>query len=333
MNSANSKIPEILILIMLLSFQVAWAQPDTLSITLENVKYAYPVSYLPVKMEDQDLRMAYMDVRPGGKGNGRTVMLFHGKNFAGYYWTNVVRALTEAGFRVIVPDQIGFGKSSKPFIHYSFHELARQNKILLDSLGAGKVIVLGHSMGGMLATRFALLYPDRVEELILENPIGLEDYRAFVPYTTPEDQYATELKATAQSIRQYYQSSYFPSWKPDYEWLVKIAAGITRSADFPRAAKVSALTYQMIYEQPVVYEFPLLKVPTTLIIGTQDRTIVGKNRLNKELQQRYGDYKKLGKEITSKIPAGTLIELNAGHIPHIEIPQEFINSLLTAVKN
>jgi pimeloyl-ACP methyl ester carboxylesterase len=273
-----------------------------------------------------------MDVQPSGKGNGRTVMLFHGKNFAGYYWTNVIQALTRAGFRVIVPDQIGFGKSSKPFIQYSFHELARQNKKLLDSLKAGKVIVVGHSMGGMLATRFALLYPDRVEKLILENPIGLEDYRTFVPYTSPEEQYQTELKTTAQSIRQYYQSSYFPSWKPEYERLVEIAAGVTRSADFPRYAKVAALTYQMIYEQPVVYELPLLKVATTLVIGTQDRTIVGKGKLSKELQQRYGNYTMLGKEISAKIPGSTLVELNAGHIPHLEKPEDFIKALMASLK-
>ena len=318
--------------VLLATFKVAFSQSDTLSITLENVKYSYPVNLFPLKIENQDLRMAYMDVPPAGKGNGRTVMLFHGKNFAGYYWTNVIRALTKAGFRVIVPDQIGFGKSSKPFIRYSFHELAHQNKKLLDSLAVGKITVVGHSMGGMLATRFALLYPDRVEKLILENPIGLEDYRTFVPYTSPEEQYQAELKATAQSIRQYYQGSYFPSWKPEYEWLVEIAAGVTRSADFPRAAKVAALTYEMIYEQPVVYEFPLLKVPTTLIIGTEDRTIVGKNKLSKDLQQRYGNYKVLGKEISAKIPGSTLVELNAGHIPHIEKPEEFIKALLTAVR-
>jgi pimeloyl-ACP methyl ester carboxylesterase len=322
----------LILCIFLAASQVAFPQSDTLSITLENVKYAYPVNLFPLKMENQDLRLAYMDVQPSGKGNGRTVMLFHGKNFAGYYWTNVIQALTRAGFRVIVPDQIGFGKSSKPFIQYSFHELARQNKKLLDSLKAGKVIVVGHSMGGMLATRFALLYPDRVEKLILENPIGLEDYRTFVPYTSPEEQYQTELKTTAQSIRQYYQSSYFSSWKPEYERLVEIAAGVTRSADFPRYAKVAALTYQMIYEQPVVYELPLLKVATTLVIGTQDRTIVGKGKLSKELQQRYGNYTMLGKEISAKIPGSTLVELNAGHIPHLEKPEDFIKALMASLK-
>lgn len=189
-----------------------YAQPDTLSITLENVHYPYPVKFFSVEIGCQDLRMAYMDVPPHATPNGKTILLFHGKNFGGYYWSVVIRKLTEAGYRVLVPDQIGFGRSSKPLIHYSFHLLATQNKKLMDSLGIERAVVLGHSMGGMLATRFALMYPHRVEKLILENPIGLEDYRSIIPYVTLEEQYKMELEATAASIKRYYQNSYFPTW-------------------------------------------------------------------------------------------------------------------------
>lgn len=309
---------------------VAQAQKiDTLSITLENVKYAYPVKYLPISVEGQDIRMAYMDVAPTQMANGRTVMLFHGKNFGGYYWTEVIKALTSRGFRVIAPDQIGFGKSSKPFIHYSFHQMAAWNKALLDALGIQKASVLGHSMGGMLATRFALMYPEQTEKLLLENPIGLEDYRRFVPYINTDQQYATELKATAESIKKYYQSSYFTVWKPEYEELVRIAAGVTNSADFPRWAKVAAMTYTMIYEQPVVHEFINVRVPTVLFIGKEDKTIVGKGLLSPDQQVLYGQYRFLGKQTAAKIPGAKIIEFDGcGHIPHIEIPTEFNVALL-----
>jgi pimeloyl-ACP methyl ester carboxylesterase len=302
---------------------------DTLSITLENVKYGYPVKYFPIAVEGQDVRMAYMDVPPTQMANGRTVMLFHGKNFGGYYWTEVIKALTSRGFRVIVPDQIGFGKSSKPFIHYSFHQMAAWNKALLDTLGIQKASVLGHSMGGMLATRFALMYPGQTEKLLLENPIGLEDYRSFVPYVNTDQQYATELKATAESIKKYYQSSYFTIWKPEYEELVRIAAGVTNSADFPRWAKVAAMTYTMIYEQPVVHEFINVRVPTVLFIGKQDKTIVGKGLLSPDQQVLYGQYRFLGKQTAAKIPGAKIIEFDGcGHIPHVEIPTEFVVALL-----
>ncbi|WP_040625923.1 alpha/beta fold hydrolase [Mucilaginibacter paludis] len=302
---------------------------DSLSITLENVKYPYPVQFLPLKIEGQDVRMAYMDVKPAGVANGRVVILFHGKNFGGYYWTNVIKALTARGYRVIVPDQIGFGKSSKPFIHYSFHQFARNNHQLLDSLGIKKVTVLGHSMGGMLATRFTLMYPEMVEKLLLEDPIGLEDYRTFVPYTSAEQDYQTELKTTYQSVKKYYQTSYFTQWKPQYDELVRIGAGVTGSADFPRYAKVAALTFEMIYEQPVCYEFGLIKVPTVLFIGKQDKTIVGKALLKPEVQAQHGQYAILGPETAKKIPGCKLIEFdNCGHIPHWEVPELFLKALV-----
>ncbi|SFH29085.1 alpha/beta fold hydrolase [Pedobacter insulae] len=312
-----------------LSFNLSAQQQDTLSITLESVKYAYPIAYKDIRIEGQDITMAYMDIVPVSKSTGRTVMLFHGKNFGGYYWTNVIQALSNAGFRVIVPDQIGFGKSTKAFIHYSFHQLAEWNKELLDSLNVKRAIVLGHSMGGMLATRFALRYPDRTEKLLLENPIGLEDYKTFVPYVNTEKQYETELKATAQSIKAYYRNSYFTLWKAEYDELVRIAGGVTLSPDYPRWAKVAAMTFTMIYEQPVVYEFGNLEVPTVLFIGKEDKTIVGKGLLSPAVQAQHGQYKLLGKQTAAKIPGAKLIEFDGvGHIPHLEAPTEFLIALL-----
>jgi pimeloyl-ACP methyl ester carboxylesterase len=319
-------------LLLCLSMSVYAQKADTLSITLENVKYAYPVKYFPIHTEGQDVRMAYMDVAPTQNPNGKTVVLLHGKNFGGYYWTNVIKALTGRGYRVVVPDQIGFGKSSKPYIHYSFHQLARWNKALLDTLGIQKANILGHSMGGMLATRFALMYPQNTEKLLLEDPIGLEDYRQFVPYANTEEQYQTELKSTAESIKKYYQGSYFTMWKPEYDELVRIGAGVTFSAEYPRWAKVAAMTFTMIYEQPVVHEFQNITVPTILFIGKEDKTIVGKGLLSPAEQALHGQYKILGKQTAAKIPKAKLIEFDGcGHIPHLEIATEFTVALLGAL--
>lgn len=319
----------LLVALTTLSLTATYAQKiDTLSINLENVKYPYALKYLPLNIDGQDIKMAYMDVSPTIKPNGRTIMLFHGKNFGGYYWGNVIRALTGVGFRVIAPDQIGFGRSSKPVINYTFEQLVNWNKKLLDTLGIQKTSILGHSMGGMLATRFALMYPERMDKLLLENPIGLEDYKTFVPPSTVEEQYQRELKNTAESIRQYYRTSYFTVWKPDYEYLVNIGAGVTFSADFPRYAKVAALTYNMIYNQPVVDEFRNLKVPTILFIGKDDKTIVGKGLLNPDQQAIHGLYRFLGKNTALKIPGSKIVEFDAcGHIPHIEITTEFLVAL------
>ena len=83
---------------------------------------------------------------------------------------------------------------------------------------------------------------------------------------------------------------------------VAIGANVNKSADFPRYAMVSALTYEMIYEQPVCYEFADIKVPTLLFIGKDDNTIVGKALLSPEQQAQHGQYSKLGPETAQKIP-------------------------------
>ncbi|GAA4105262.1 alpha/beta hydrolase [Mucilaginibacter panaciglaebae] len=300
---------------------------DSLSITLSNLKYPYPVNFLMVKAEGQNIRMAYMDVKPA-KPNGKTIMLFHGKNFGGYYWTNVIKALSAKGYRVVVPDQVGFGKSDKSLIHYSFHLLAQFNKQLLGRLGIVHITLMGHSMGGMLATRFTLMYPNVVDKLLLEDPIGLEDYRTFVPYVNIDQEYQTELKANYQSIKKYYSGSYFTTWKPDYDYLVNIASGPGKSRNFARYAKVAALTHAMIYEQPVCYEFGRIKVPAVLFIGKEDNTIVGKALLSADEKAKHGQYKVLGPQTAHKIPNCKLVEFDhCKHIPHIEVAGRFLEAL------
>lgn len=297
----------------------------------QDLEYPYPVHYVHLTIEQQPVKMAYMDVKPP-KANGKTVMLLHGKNFNGYYWKEVIAFLSAAGYRVIVPDQVGWGFSDKPNIHYSFHLLADNTHHLLDSLGIKKVSLLAHSMGGMLGTRFTLMYPDMVERLIYENPIGLEDYKTFVPYHSVDEQYANELKATKESLKKY-QGSYYPQWKEAYQPYVDAQYAALQLPDFKTATWASALTYQMIYEQPVVYELKNIRVPTLAIIGQEDRTIVGKNLLDKESIQKHGQYPLLGKQLQQNIKGSKLVELKGvGHIPHIQSPEIFREKVLEFLK-
>jgi pimeloyl-ACP methyl ester carboxylesterase len=291
------------------------------------VKYPYAVKFFNLKIENKAAKMAYMDALPT-QANGQTVILFHGKNFNGYYWKDVAASLTKRGFRVVIPDQIGWGKSGKPNVHYSFHLLAANSKKLLDALGVKKAVVIGHSIGGMLATRFALMYPETVSKLILENPIGLEDYRTFVPYASFEELLKSEQAQTYESLKKY-QQTYYPVWKPEYEQYVQAQAESLIRPDAPQAAVANALTSLMAYEQPVVYEFKNLTMPTLLIIGQTDRTVLGKNRLPQSEQNKYGQYPELGRKLKSEIPDSKLVEFeNVGHIPHVQVFDEFISAVL-----
>ncbi|MPS75126.1 MAG: alpha/beta hydrolase [Chryseobacterium sp.] len=325
-----------IIAFLILSFNYLSAQHrPVLDIMLTNYEYPYPVHFLDFKSQNQDLKMAYMDVKPE-KSNGKTVVLLHGKNFNGAYWKTTIQALAKEGFRVIVPDQIGFGKSSKPTgYQFSFQQLAQNTKAVLDDLKLDKIYLLGHSMGGMLATRFALMYPETVEKLILENPIGLEDWKLVAPYTSIDKNFQTELKADYESAKKYQSNFYYDNqWKPEYDEWVYLLTGWTKSPDYPKVALVNAKTSDMIFTQPVVYEFQNLNVPTLLIIGTRDRTAIGKaNVKDPKIAETMGRYDLLGKATQQKIKGSKLVEIeNVGHLPHIEVFEQFIKPVTEFLK-
>ncbi len=308
--------------------------PEILDAELSDYVYPYPVQYIPLKNENIACQMAYMDVAPKQINPTKpAVVLLHGKNFMGAYWRQTIKYLSGLGYRVIVPDQIGFGKSSKPSLHYSFHQLATNTRHLLDTLGVSKAIVVGHSMGGMLATRFALMYPEVVTKLVLENPIGLEDYRTLVPYSTLDAAYQRELKTTEESISSYFKT-YFPEWLPEYEEWVKVPAAQTRSKDYATVALASAQTYDMIFQQPIIYELEQLQMPTLLIIGQADRTVVGKAAIkDKAVLARAGNYPTLGRKAVNQIRSSKLVGLpNVGHIPHLQTPDAFYKALTNFIK-
>jgi len=307
-------------------------EPDSkyepLGIAMENYEYPYPVNFMPLEIEGQSVRMAFMDVPPQGEPNGQTVLLFHGKNFFGAYWKKTIEFLSGKGYRVIVPDQIGFGKSSKPEINYTFHLLAANTKKLLDELGVEQTSVIGHSMGGMLATRFALMYPETTFELILENPIGLEDYRLKVPYTPVDKAFQNILNYTEEGLRKYHKT-YYAEWKPEYDEYVLVHYRWTLSGEYPRLAMASALTFDMVYTQPVVYEFDQLKMRTLLVIGQEDRTTLGRGSVSDQVLATLGQYPELGRATAEKIPLAKLVELdNIGHIPHFEATERFHREIL-----
>jgi pimeloyl-ACP methyl ester carboxylesterase len=302
------------------------------NITAQNLQYPFPVKYITIDVEGQNAKMAYMDVKPATP-NGQSVILMHGKNFTAYYWKDVIISLNNAGYRVIAPDQLGWGLSTKPNTKYTFEMLAHNNRLLLDSLEIDKATVIGHSMGGMLATRFALLFPERTSKLILENPLGLEDYRKFVPYKPIEHQFKKEQSATYATYKKY-QQSYYPVWKPRYEQYVIAQAHPLKQKDFSTVAWVNALTYQMIYEQPVLYEFNKLSMPVLFVVGQLDRTVLGKDMINVKKQNLHGNFPVLASKASKKIKGSKVIILpGIGHIPHIQNNPIFINKILPFLKS
>jgi pimeloyl-ACP methyl ester carboxylesterase len=298
---------------------------------LQGFNYPEPVEQYDFTSQGVALHMAYMDIKPE-HANGRTAVLLHGKNFCAATWDATIHRLSDAGYRVIAPDQIGFCKSSKPeHYQYSFQQLARNTHALLASLGVTDATVIGHSTGGMLAIRYALMYPHETQQLVLVNPIGLEDWKAKgVPSLSVDQWYERELKTTADGIRRYEQATYYAGqWRADYEPWVQMLAGMYRGPGKQIVAWNSALLYDMIYTQPVVYELSQLSMPTLLLIGQKDTTAIGKDAAPPEVRAKIGLYPELGKAAAKAIPHATLVEFaGLGHAPQMQDPQAFHKALL-----
>lgn len=296
---------------------------EPLGARMEGFPYPNPVQHFPVSLESQPLQMAYMDVAPSGTPNGRTALLFHGRNFGGYYWADTIRFLSGKGYRVVVPDQIGFGKSSKPDLGLSFHAGADHTRRLLDHLKVDKVVLVAHSMGSMFGVRFALMFPDRVEQLVLEGPIGLEDYRLKVPYATKEDLAKEAASMSREAIDRFYRG-YFAYWKPDYQVFADVAWRWNIGPDADLLARIAAQTYRMAYEQPVVYELPRLRMPVLIVAGVKDRAAIGRNRVAPEVRETMGRFTDLVPVAVRAIPGARGERLDdVGHIPHLETTDRF----------
>lgn len=286
------------------------------AIDYSNVPYPYPVDYLDVVVKGRHLRMAYMDAAPVGTPNGRVVVFFHGFNFAGYAFGPTMERLRNAGFRTIAIDRIGFGRSSKPIMEYDFHIPARNTKRLLDHLGIERAGIVGHSMGGMVASRFAMTYPDVTSHVVFMNQIGLADSRPGREWNepsydgtkpTPQEHYEIVLRG---QMRYYNQG-----WKPEYLQWVEAPFGLIYSGEFDRWQQVRAHLGQAITWDPVVYDWQHISSKALVIGGADD-----------QLRRDFAaDARRVAETLQN---AELVLYAGIGHNPQFEHPEPFHADLI-----
>ena len=280
------------------------------AIDYSNVPYPHPVSYLDVLAYGQSYRMAYMDVAPTGEANGRTVMLFHGMNFTGAAFAPTIEALSSAGFRVIAIDRLGWGRSSKPLIHYRLGLWTSHAKALLDHLGIDRAAVLGHSMGGMVVTRFAFSYPETTTHVVMVNQIGLSDSRPRRPWSDPYESFEGSAGTSYRSVLGTHLRYYPNGWRPEYMDGVRVQYGLTLSGDWPHMSRVWAMLRQVISDDPVVYDWQHVGVKALVIGGADDRLVA--------------DFPAAARHVAEELQNAELVLFaGIGHNPFVEIPDRF----------
>ncbi|KAF4981141.1 hypothetical protein FZEAL_3011 [Fusarium zealandicum] len=292
-----------------------------------NYTYPWPVKLFRFNSQLQELEMAFMDILPRGESNGKTVILLHGKNFCGPTWHVTIQELHRKGYRVIVPDQIGFCKSSKPSSYqFSLQQLAWNTCGLLDALDVGNVTVIGHSLGGMLAARYSLQYAESVDEMVMIGPVGMEDYvKKGVPNPSFDSLAEAERALSYDSIREYEQATYYVGeWKDSYDTWVSMLIDIYNGSERENYVRNQAQIVEMVLSQPIVHQLKDIKVRTLVMVGTEDNAAIGGQWASPIVAEKLGHFEILGREITDIIPNSDLIEFpGLGHAPQISDPWPF----------
>lgn len=300
-----------------------------------NFTYQWPVKQFNFYNQRQKLSMAFMDVAPNPKRDqNKTAILLHGGNFCGATWSDTARNLSAVGYRVILPDDIGFCKSSKPQGYsYNVQQQAININSLLNVLGIDKVTMIGHSMGGMIAARYGLMYPDSIRQLVLVDPLGLEDWVAKgVPFVPIDATYASQVTQNFTTLKEYEAASYFhnATWKPEYDTWVRMLANIYAGDHGSDYSYVMALVTDALLSQPIIYQLHLLKTRTYLMVGENDVTALGKTSASPAVAATLGHYSELGPAAADLIPNCTFHMFpGLGHAPFLQDPKAFYKVLFS----
>ncbi|KIJ69769.1 hypothetical protein HYDPIDRAFT_120786 [Hydnomerulius pinastri MD-312] len=144
----------------------------------------------------------YVDQLPRNNDNPTALLCLHGFPDLWYGWRHQIDPWVAQGYRVVVPDMLGYGKTDMPLeaSAYSTKHICDDLAALLDHLGIRKAVVIGHDWGSFTAGRFALWHPDRLLALAILS----------VPYTPPSTQHMS-VEEAAQRYPNFGYQVYFAS--------------------------------------------------------------------------------------------------------------------------
>ncbi len=277
------------------------------SINLEGIPYPHPVEFLNLNIYGQDVRIAYMDVAPVGPPNGQTVVMLHGGSYYGWYWKNQIEALRNEGFRVVVKDRLGWGRSSKPILPYSISLHASNTAALLEHLGISEAALVGHSIGGQMASRFAFLYPEMTTHIVMVNPVGLTDRRGgrgWQPTSGEVDVTHDMQEVYERNLRT--ERNRHTEWRPEYLEHVRIRYGQRLSGEWPRLAYVRSLGGNLRSVDTVVNDWPHIATKAMILGGAEDGP----------------DFPEQARRVAESLQNAELVLIpNEGHNPHESAPQ------------
>lgn len=202
-------------------------------------------------------------------GGGATIVLLHGFISSLEYWSKLVPYLTNDGYRVVAIDLLGFGKAPKPNdIEYTYADHIEHINIALSNLKINKPFILaGHSMGGLIASRFGITFPEKVSSLILLNP----------PIYKNSDQTRKTLRNSGLVYRTILDSHF-----RGLIWPILHLASFNNISRHTNKSREGSLK-NIIEKTRILEELSSSNIKTMLLVGTNDRKIYQDNLIDVKL--------------------------------------------------
>ena len=232
--------------------------------------------------------------------SGPTVILLHGLGGSAQAWQFNIAPLAEK-FHVFAPDQIGFGKSDKPFVNYRIRTYVDFLDQFCKQLKIERASLVGNSMGGWIAAMFTAAFPDRVDKLVLEDAAGYAPPKDFDTRVFFALNPATREGMKLLAAKVFYNKMFLTDAAIDAAIAARLAAG--------DGFTIKSITESIIRGEDFLDDtVKTIKRPTLIVWGREDglTPVSDAERFNKD------------------IPGSRLVVIDqCGHIPNLEKAAEF----------
>ncbi|MBI2049835.1 MAG: alpha/beta hydrolase [Candidatus Staskawiczbacteria bacterium] len=202
-------------------------------------------------------------------GNGTPFLILHGWGSSSDKWQKIGQIVSEKGFKVIIPDMPGFGKSEIPKTPWDINNYVSWLEELIKVLNLQSYYLLGHSFGGAVAVKVVVDAPQKINKLFLVS----------CAYIRKRTLLKKVLSRLAKVVKVFY---FLPHYalvrKAFYKFFIK-------KSDYVYAEGVMKETYSKVISEDLSYYLSFIKVPTVIIWGDKDKSTPVKNAyfLNKKI--------------------------------------------------
>ncbi len=208
-------------------------------------------------MEEKKVKLNQIEANYKTFGDGEAVLVLHGWGIGSDSWVEAAVLLAQGGFRVIVPDMPGFGKSQVPERAWNVDDYVGWVKDFTDELKLDNFVLMGHSFGGQVATKFAAKYPEKVDKLILCAAAVVRRPRL------GSRQLLAKYLAKTKVIFQHIPFGIYPV-------LRKIVYRIAGTRDYAQLQGVMAQTFLNVVAESVLDSVKRINIPTLIVWGDKD---------------------------------------------------------------